>query len=279
MTTWARPLTLTAAGVLIVLAATGITAGVNGCGSLSSSTGRGTPDASPTDRGPCEQLLVPAYFTAPYWEAAINSKHKPAEMILNVDGVGAGTAPNKALQYLVKRAQAADVKVLGYSSTADGQRPAAEVETDVRDYAAWYGVTSVFLDRVAGTAQEYSYYKQIADYVHGAQGAQVWMNPGVYPDQDYMSIADVVMTFEGSYAQYLTEKVPNWALSYPPGRFAHTIYATPAAVLGNALNLAQQRDAGHVFVTDLVGSNPYQGLPSYWTAEDAAATAGCTGSG
>jgi hypothetical protein len=32
-------------------------------------------------------------------------------------------------------------------------------------------------------------------------------------------------------------------------------------------------------VTDLVGSNPYQGLPSYWAAEDADAMATCRGSG
>jgi hypothetical protein len=291
MRTWSRPLLLMIAGILAVLAATGVTVGINGCSSLSSRTGSAATSSGPASSGPassdapssrglCEQLLVPAYFSAPYWETAIKSKHPPADIILNVDGVGAGTAPEPALQALVKRAQAAGITVLGYSSTADGQRPAADVETDARDYAAWYGVTSIFLDRVAGNSQQFSYYKQVADYIHGAhQGAQVWLNPGVYPDQSYMSIGDVVMSFEGTYAQYLTEQVPSWARSYPPARFSHTIYATPGAVLTKALEMAQQRGAGHVYVTDLVGSNPYQGLPSYWATEDAAATAGCNGSG
>lgn len=288
--TWPRPLLLTIAWALIVLAATGITIGVNGCGSLSTRLGGGetasgtpsggTPSSGTSDRGLCEQLVVPAYFSAPYWETAIKSKPPPADMILNVDGVGAGTAPVPALQSLVRRARAAGITVLGYSSTADGQRPATQVETDVRDYAAWYGVTSIFLDRVSATPQQVSYYQQVARYIHGAhQGAQVWLNPGVYPDQGYMSIGDVVMVFEGTYAQYLTGQVPGWARGYPAARFAHTIYATPGQALSNALQLARQRGAAHIFVTDLVGSNPYQGLPSYWSAENTEATAGCGGSG
>jgi hypothetical protein len=283
MKTLLRPQIVTAAGVLVMLIVTGITVACTG-GRLNSSdagnvTAVGKPNSKPI-AGLCEQLNVPAYFTAPYWEQAIKSGHKPADMTLNVNGLGAGSAPDPDLQYEVKRAQAAGITVLGYSSTADGQRPAAQVEADVRDYAAWYGVTSIFLDRVTGTAQQFSYYSQLAAYIHGANpGAKVWLNPGVYPaDQNYMSIGDVVMVFEGTYAQYLDAQVPGWALSFPASRFADTIYATPAPVLVTALNMAQERNATHVYVTDLVGSNPYQGLPSYWATEDAEATVGCPGS-
>jgi Spherulation-specific family 4 len=274
---WLRPSVLAAAGVLAVLAVTGITLSVkaNSNRSISEARARNTVRS-----GVCEQLAVPAYFTAPYWIEAIQSKHPPADMILDITGVGAGTAPDAAMLYLVKKAQAAGVTVLGYSSTADGQRPIAQVEADVRNYASWYGVTSIFLDRVSGQSGQFSYYKQLADYIHAAHpGDQVWMNPGVYPDQDYMSIGDVVLVSEGTYAQYLAVKVPSWAIDYPAARFAVTIFATPKAALANALNTAEQRAAGHIFVTDLVGSNPYQGLPSYWSTEDADATVGCPGSG
>jgi hypothetical protein len=278
MRTWLRPQILAIAGVLVVLISTGITAACDGVSSLSGSASSSSSASSAGSRaadGICEQLLVPAYFSSGYWETAIHSKHPPADMILNVSN-GPGAAPNPGLQSLVRQAQAAGITVLGYSSTVDGQRPSAQIETEVREYAAWYGVTSIFLDRVSGKSAQLSYYKQLADYIHQAhQGAQVWLNPGVYPDQSYMSVGDVVMVFEGTYAQYLTGQVPSWALQYPAARFAHTIYATPAAVLAAALNTAQQRDAGHVYVTDLVGSNPYQATPSYWSAEDTEATAGC----
>lgn len=289
MRTWLRPLTLTIAAVLVVLAAAGITAACDGgtlgssiaIGNASSSGPGGHPGGSKAPAPVCERLFVPAYFSAPYWETTIQSKHKPEDLILDVDGTGAGSAPDPGLQRLVKQAQAAGITVLGYSSTANGQRSAGQVEADVRHYAAWYGVTSIFLDRVSGTAQMFPYYSQLSRYIHAAhKGAQVWMNPGVYPDdQNYMSIGDVVMAFEGTYAQYLTTPVPGWAMRYPAARFAHTIYATPAPALNPALRLAQQRNAGHVFVTDLVGSNPYQGLPSYWATEGTAAAAGCPGAG
>jgi len=281
MRAWLRPAVWTAAGVLAVLVATTITLGVSASGSSGDgSDGTGAGSAADGSGRVCERLAVPAYFSPPYWETAIHSKYPPADMILNVSGAGAGKAPVPELQALVKQARAAGITVLGYSSTDEGKRPAAQVKADVRDYAAWYGVTSIFLDRVSGQAPQVSYYKQLASYIHRAhRGAQVWLNPGVYPNQSYLSIGDVVMVFEGTYAQYLTAQVPGWANRYPADRFAHTIYATPGQVLAEALKLAQQRNAKHVYVTDLVGSNPYQGLPSYWPTEDTDANATCKGSG
>jgi len=260
-----HPATVSIAGVVGVLAATGVTLASNASGI--SSVGSATA---------CEQLAVPAYFSPQYWGAAIHSKNPPADMILDVSGVGAGSAPDAEFQSLVTQAKAAGITVLGYSSTVDGQRPAAQVEADVRHYAAWYGVTSIFLDRVSGEPQQLGYYKQLAGYIHHAhRGAQVWLNPGVYPDQRYMSVGDVVVVFEGTYTQLLADPVPGWAGQYPPAKFAFTVYATPGAVLGSTLQMAQRRGAGHVYVTDLVGANPYLGLPSYWQTEDADAAAGC----
>jgi hypothetical protein len=280
MMRWLRPSVITAAGVLAVLAVTGITLGVNANSSRGVSGATGDKVHSSVRSGVCEQLAVPAYFSAPYWITAIKSKHPPADMILDISGVGAGTKPSAAWLYLVKKAQAAGITVLGYSSTADGQRPISQVEADVRNYASWYGVTSIFLDRVSGRSGQYSYYKTISNYIHAAHpGDEVWLNPGVYPNQDYMSIGDVVLVFEGPYAQYLKDKVPSWASYYPADRFLHTIYATPKAALESALSTAQQRGAGRIYVTDLIGTNPYQGLPSYWSTEVADAAAGCPASG
>ncbi len=268
-----RTTTLAVTALAGVLAVAGVVIGVTvtrGSGPAATTT-----PAAGTD-GLCEHLNVPAYFAPGYWTEATRSTPPPTDMILDVTGVGAGTAPNPEFQALVSQAKAAGITILGYSSTEDGQRSIAQVEADVRDYAAWYGVTSIFLDRVSGQAQQIPYYKQLADYIHRTDpGSQVWLNPGDYPDQEYMSIGNVVMVFEGTYAQYLTADVPGWARDYPASKFAHTIFATPGADLANALRLAHSRDAGYVYVTDGTGSNPYQALPSYWSAEDTSATAAC----
>ena len=82
---------------------------------------------------------------------------------------------------------------------------------------------------MSGTASDAAYYRQLASFIHTYNaGSSVWLNPGQYPDQSYMSIGDVVMVFEGTYAQYLGLQVPGWAGSYPASKFAHTVYATPA---------------------------------------------------
>ena len=225
----------------------------------------------------CLQPVVPAYFySSAIWTQAANSKPAPSDIILDISGVGAGNAPDAHFQAVAQQAAAAGETILGYISTVDGQRPASQVETEVRNYKAWYGVTSIFLDRVSGKPQQLAYYQQIVNYIHGFDaGSSVWLNPGDYPDQQYMSIGNVVMVFEGTYAQYLTLQVPSWVDQYPASKFAHTIYATSAADLENALNLAASRRGGHVYVTDGAGANPYAGLPSYWSREDSVASSGC----
>ena len=240
-----------------------------------------TPATSPstaTEKN-CSQLVIPAYFySASTWAQAADTKPPPSNMILDISGSGAGNEPDPHFTALVSQVKAKGITVLGYISTVDGQRPAAEVETEVRNYKAWYGVTDIFLDRVTSTQPEAAYYRQLVSYIHQLNpGSSVWLNPGQYPDQTYMSIGDVVMVFEGTYAQYLSLHVPGWVDEYPASRFAHTIYATPPSSLSQVLSLAVSRRAGHVYVTDGSGSNPYDGLPSYWPREASTSSARCAG--
>jgi hypothetical protein len=224
----------------------------------------------------CRQLVVPAYFySSSMWAQAADSKPAPSNVILDISGVGAGDAPQAHFTAVVRQAKARGITLLGYVSTVNGQRPAAQVEREVRNYKQWYGVTSIFLDRVSGVQPQAAYYRQLVRYIHRfSRGSSVWLNPGDFPDRDYMSIGDVVMVFEGTYSQYLSLRLPSWVHSYPASKFAHTIYATPGSSLINAFKLATSRRAAHVYVTDGSGGNPYDVLPSYWPRE-IAASAGC----
>jgi Spherulation-specific family 4 len=281
-----RPAALAAAAVIVIAAgvigSTRLLAGgsPDGAGGVQRGTTGGTPGSPRASASPyCRQLVVPAYFyDTGVWSQATDSRPAPSDMILDVTGVGAGTSPDPHLQAVARQAEAAGITILGYSSTVDGQRPAAEVEADARNYKAWYGAAGVFLDRVSGLPQQLAYYQQLASYIHGIDpGPSVWLNPGDYPDQRYMAIGDVVMVFEGTHAQYLALQVPSWAGGYPASKFAHTIYATPGSELASVLRLAASRNALHVYVTDGSGSNPYGQLPGYWSAEAASATPACAG--
>jgi hypothetical protein len=197
-------------------------------------------------------------------------------MLLNVDN-GVGTAPLSHFQALVKQAHAAGITVLGYSSTEYGARSIASVETEVKQYKEWYGVNGIFLDLTQATAGEFSYYQQLATYIRKTvPNADIWLNPGSFPDPSFMSIANVVMVFEGSYASFLQDQVPSWVSQYQPDQFADVIYATPESDFASAVSLSRSRRVGNLYVTDLPGSpNPYGALPSYWTQEAAAIPAKC----
>jgi Spherulation-specific family 4 len=238
------------------------------------------PSARPSPAAPavrCQKTYIPSMFYPDSdWTQAIDTKPTPRVMLLNVDS-GPGPAPLPHFEAVVRQAQAAGITVLGYSSTQYGQRPIGSVEAEVREYRAWYRVNGIFLDLTKGTPGELSYYRTLASYIRATvPGAVVWLNPGDYPAPSFMSIANVVMVFEGSYAQYLADQVPGWVGQYRPDQFVNVVFATPRSDLASAVRLSRARRAGYLFVTDLPGSpNPYDAMPSYWPQEVAAVTGGC----
>jgi hypothetical protein len=259
-----RPVTIAVIVVLVLGAAAGITAGLRSQGSSAR----------------CQRAFIPAYFPADVWSQATASRPAPSAMILNpATGIGAGRAPDPNYQAAASQAKDAGSAVLGYSSTANGLRPIGQVEADVRNYKAWYGVTGIFLDSVNGVGSELPYYEQLTSYIHRIiPGASIWLNPGIYPDQQYMSLGNVVVVFEGTYAQYRAVQVPGWARKLPATRFAATIYGATSAQATSAISLSRSRNTGYLYVTSLAGANPYDALPSYWSSEAAALATGCGGS-
>jgi hypothetical protein len=219
----------------------------------------------------CQNLVVPAYFyPGADWTLADHGRPVPRIMIMDAAGPGAGNGPERDYQKAVQQAQAAGITVVGYSDTDYARRPAGAVEADVRKYKAWYGVTSIFLDEVSGDAGQFPYYRQLARYIRGTNpGAAILLNPGTYPDQRYMSVGDIVVVFENTYANYASLQVPGWVRRYPAARFADIVYASAAGQLAHVLALAVQRHAGYVYVTDGTGLPRYGSLPSYWYREDA----------
>ena len=224
-----------------------------------------------TEPGPyCQQALIPAYFyPGADWTRAIETKPTPRFMILDVTQSGAGSSPDRNYQAAAERARAAGIGIVGYSDTNYTQRPAAAVESDVAHYKSWYGVTDIFLDGVSAGNGGLRYYRQVSDYIHAANpGSLVILNPGTYPDQAYMSLGDIVLAFEGDYREFVRLSVPHWVVDYPASSFAYVIYGVTDSQLRDAIGAARKRRAGYVYVTPGTGPNPYDSLPSYWTAEE-----------
>jgi Spherulation-specific family 4 len=264
----------------IVLAAVILAAAVIAILKLSGRDPAPAPAASsaapcPASAGPLSSF-VPAFFEPPDWARAHAGGRAPAVMILN-PASGPGTAPDPALQAAARQAAAAGSRVIGYIGTNYAALPSAQARAEVRAYQDWYHVGGIFLDQTPteGSAQ-LGYYTQLAGYIHTVvRGGVIWINPGTVPDRSYLSVASVIMIFEGSWASYQHLTLPAWVRGYPAGRFAHTIYAAPAAALGPAVRLARDRNAGYLFLTPDGGSNPYAALPGYWAQERAAVAGAC----
>jgi hypothetical protein len=225
--------------------------------------------ASPLPSGStaCQKLSIPAYFYPGSLWTQMNTAggSKIYHAIMNPNS-GPGTSVNSAYVTAVANARAAGIRVMGYTYTQYGARAASVVKADIDSYKNWYGVTDIFFDEAANDAGHLAYYQDLANYTH-ANGGQVMLNPGTVPDQGYAAFSDILLVFENSYANYVGASFASWISSYPPAKFAHYVYGTNSSQATQALQLSKQRNAGLVYITDDVLTNPWDTLPSYWSTE------------
>jgi hypothetical protein len=218
--------------------------------------------------------LVPAYLPPRAITALAGSPHLPRLLVVN-PASGPGTEPHPPFRDAVRTAQQAGARVLGYVHTGWGARDAGDVERDIDRYADWYGTDGVFLDEAAHDPALAGHYRTLAAHAR-ARGAQlVALNPGVVPARAYFSFADVVVTFEGSFAEYgdRMETMPGWLTQVPPDRIAHLVYG---ATREQALELAGGEGlSGRLYVTSGALPDPWSALPDY-LADEQAALGGCT---
>jgi hypothetical protein len=215
-----------------------------------------------------QKVIVPAYFyPGALWDQSIAGAPVLSTMIMNPNS-GPGTAPNADYTRVVNQARAAGVAVYGYVHTSYGARSQAAVLQDIDRYYSWYPVDGIFLDEVASSAASLPYYETLASAIRARAGQRIILNPGVYPDEGYMAVGDVLLTFESTFIKYQTSVAPSWVFNYSADRFYHIVYETStAADMVQAVQWSRQRNAGSIFITDDVLDNPFDVLPTYWANE------------
>ena len=218
-------------------------------------------------------IAVPSYFgPGPLWARMERARPGVGMAIINPSN-GPGAARDSRYAAQVKNSQSAGLTVLGYVHTAYGARRASAVRADVDAYCLWYGVDGVFFDE-ASTERSYasSYYAALYDHVQAHNGkALTILNPGRQTAECYMAVADVIVTFEGSYGAYVgAYPTPSWVGAYPPRRFWHLVYAAQGVrKMQKAVRLSEKRGAGWVYVTPYDLPNPWASLPPepYWSRQ------------
>ena len=171
--------------------------------------------------------------------------------------------------------------VLGYTYTDYGARDPKIVRQKIDAVYRNYLVDGMFFDEVPTDCNasnpflptQFVYYEALTNYVHEKGGARITvLNPGTYSASDcWMGITNILMNWEDQgLANYQSNYVDYaWVHKYPPDRFWHIIYGMSQDQLQTALELAKQRNAGWVYLTQETG-NPYASPPQYWVAESRA---------
>jgi hypothetical protein len=222
---------------------------------------------------PTQSVAVPAYFDPPSsgW-SALEHDDPPVRLIVVNPESGPGSAPRPSYLAAVRAAQAEGVTIVGYVDTGFARRPLSALEAQIDEYYSWYGVNGIFFDDASTACAQEPYYAALGSYVKAKGASEMTiLNPGTWTNSCYANAADILLTFEGSYHQYVHSYfAPSWVTGYPPSRFWQIVYATPTiSEMRRAVGLSRGRGVGFVFVTSAREPNPYGALPAdrYWCAE------------
>ncbi|KAL4758534.1 spherulation-specific family 4 protein [Aspergillus foveolatus] len=199
---------------------------------------------------------------------------------------GPDTTINEAWADVINRASASGKRIIGYVRTGYlGQSQqrfetrlgstemadwVAQIEADVDLWYALYPgkIGGIFFDEVlniCGSNNEYAdLYRFLSDNTKRKYSdAFTVLNPGTTIPQCFENSADTLMTFEQSFDIYMNSYVPNpgWTPT-DPRKLWHIIYGVPQAEAARVANLAHERGAGFIHITDDTLPNPYDTLPN-----------------
>lgn len=209
-------------------------------------------------------LAVPAYFHPAVhpdqWQWLADHAERIRLVILNVAS-GPGNRPQGDFRAAADLLHRAGVCVIGYVDTGYGRRDPEAVLAETSLYQDWYGVRGVCLDQVASGEEDLGYYARLAGRVRMLGAEVVFFNHGTHPASGYARHADLLGTFEGTWAAYQRLRIPRWARRWPSSKVYHVVHSVPAAQLPAARQLAARHHAGAVYITERGGPNPYDGLP------------------
>ena len=222
------------------------------------------------------RLWVPAYYY-PFgpglreWNRLIASaKSVPIVAIVN-PASGPGDHVNTNFAAVLPRARKAGMTLVAYIGTQYTRKPIDRVKAEINTFLRFYpDIQGFHFDEQKSEASGVDYYAELYRYVREPiTGALVVNNPGTACDQGYAArpAADVICLFEQEHG-FDNFQPPAWARRFPGSRFciqSHNV-ATEAE-MKRALRRAAELKVGYIFITDDVGPNPYDRLPSYWNAE------------
>jgi hypothetical protein len=230
------------------------------------------------DGGRMQSIAIPLYVdpgSSPAAWSQVNAAAPVVALLVANPASGPGSAAANQYTNAIRVAHGSGQSIVGYVHTSWGMRPIADVRTEVDSWYSFYpAIDGIFYDEASTDPTTIpTYYQPIHDYVKAKNGQRiVVINPGTLVGEAFMQAADIVMTFEDTFANYTSNYPPNpaWIQKYPPWRFWHLVLsATTLTDMQSAISNARGRNVGYVYVTDQPPATAYQTLVSgaYWQSE------------
>ena len=236
------------------------------------------------------EILVPAYFypsTGSAWNAlAASAAAHPSVAITAIMNPNNGIFNSADANFSRATTQFVDAggTVLGYVYTryGKGSRSTTDIKANIDKYLQFYGrerISGFFLDEMASEASKLDFYREIYRYIKAIDpNLRVVGNPGMVPAAEFAGVADTLVSFEGTAAEYqkYDPRTQNtWLYTYANKAQAMLIHNTAScSAMQTAVQAAAsaRNNAGLVYATERefnyttgVG-NPWAALPVYWEA-------------
>jgi len=176
--------------------------------------------------------------------------------------------------------QNAGIEMVGYVYTSYGARALSSIQADVDTYTSKYPlVTGIFLDEGASSASQLTFYTQVYDYIMSKSGyVNVILNPGVQPDEGYLSITTSIVIYENyasslggtTFSSWVTCASTTAQKSGYKYKFSGIVHTADASGEASYISSLANMGIGLVYVTDGVGGCcTYNALVSYFAQEAA----------
>jgi len=232
------------------------------------------PTTAPSGGSGCSggmKMLVPLYvYPGSSWNTVISGAASvPTIAIINPDS-GPGGAPDSSYTSYMQQMANAGITMIGYVHTSYGARSLSDVEADINTYATeWSHLSGIFLDEVATSSSELSYYQSLYNYITSLPGFTYdIINPGALPDSGYASAASHIVVIEDT-ASNVAGFSAGWLTCDNKEKYAAIINAASgSSTMESTVNsLVSKGYFGLVYVTDGSGGSAYNNLASYYSTE------------
>ena len=209
-----------------------------------------------------KSIIIPVYFYSDdtnKWQKVINIDIDDAVVIVNpFNGAGSEVDTNYVnfINNLINHSK----KVIGYVHTKWGKRDIELVKNDIDMWISLYpNIEGFFIDEVSDSATKIDYYKKLYNYIKSKKNYFIVLNVGTMPDENYFSIADNIVVYEGDI-----KNLPNKACESYAYKSSIIVYGANEDKMKEIIST---KHCKYIYVTDNNNSMPYELLPSFFDEE------------